>query len=106
MVKEVMIQKQKLRSPRAKGKKKGEPEVPQEETWRADKRADRWFSQDVFSGVQEPDFDPETDVHKDDDVPEELSDADLPQMPLSDKQKKAKKRKKQQDRLRAQGIIP
>ena len=56
--------------------------------------ADRWFSQDVFSGVKGTleaegsgdEFDPETDVHKDDEVPE-LSDDDLPQMPLSDKQK-------------------
>lgn len=94
-----------LQEPKSKKRKKGGPEVPQEDTWRADKRADRWFSQDLFSGVQD-DFDPETDVHKDDDVPEELSDTDLPQMPLSDKQKKAKKRKKQQERLKAQGIVP
>lgn len=93
-----------LEEPKSKRRKKGEPEVPKEETWRADKRADRWFSQDLFSGLKD-DFDPETDVHKDDDVPE-LSDDELPQMPLSDKQKAKKKRKKQQERLKAQGIVP
>jgi len=86
-----------------------------EEDWRATARADRWFSQDIFSGITkkaedaedkdgDDNFD-EEDVGKDDEVEGELSDDDLPQVPLTDKQKRAKKRKKQQKRLERAGVI-
>jgi len=88
-----------------------------EEGLRGEQRSKRWFSQDIFKGVQlgtsksravrAVDRDSE-DSNSDSDGGQmrELSDAQLPKLPLTDKEKRKQKRKKDTERLEKLGIKP
>mmetsp|Transcript_60321 Transcript_60321/g.155411 ORF Transcript_60321/g.155411 Transcript_60321/m.155411 type:complete len:1020 (-) Transcript_60321:45-3104(-) len=105
---------------RAQGKKDGEgdegegdeedamvPAEDNEEALRADHRANRWFSQDIFKSVGGDDggaiipLDRDSESDSDDDEGgqiREVDDKDLPKLPLTDKQIRSLKRKKDLER--------
>eukprot|EP00930_Biecheleria_cincta_P069542 TRINITY_DN57272_c0_g1_i1.p1 TRINITY_DN57272_c0_g1~~TRINITY_DN57272_c0_g1_i1.p1 ORF type:complete len:1057 (-),score=311.24 TRINITY_DN57272_c0_g1_i1:88-3213(-) len=91
-----------------------------EDALRGEQRSKRWFSQDIFKGVQlgtstgsksravrAVDRASE-DENSDSDRGQmrELSDAQLPKLPLTDKEKRKMKRKKDTERLEKLGIKP
>lgn len=90
--------------------------VDEEEVTRGEHRAFRWFSQDIFSGLSaKPRGAQELDVEAGEagsgsegegGQMRELSDAQLPKLPLTDKEKRRIKRKKDLERLEKLGIKP
>ncbi|CAK8992486.1 unnamed protein product [Durusdinium trenchii] len=87
--------------------------VPHEEELRGEQRAHRWFSQDIFSGLskrqsalREVDSDKESDEESVEGEMRELSDAQLPKLPLTDKAKRRLERQKKTQRLQKLGIKP
>mmetsp|Transcript_57733 Transcript_57733/g.102449 ORF Transcript_57733/g.102449 Transcript_57733/m.102449 type:complete len:700 (-) Transcript_57733:34-2133(-) len=90
-----------------------------EEGLRGEHRASRWFSQDIFKGLStssssrsraiqavDRDDDDFKDGDSDDGQMRELDDAQLPKLPLTDKEKRKQKRKKDTERLQKLGIKP
>eukprot|EP00437_Effrenium_voratum_P057778 CAMPEP_0181534826 /NCGR_PEP_ID=MMETSP1110-20121109/73942_1 /TAXON_ID=174948 /ORGANISM="Symbiodinium sp., Strain CCMP421" /LENGTH=1008 /DNA_ID=CAMNT_0023666191 /DNA_START=94 /DNA_END=3121 /DNA_ORIENTATION=+ len=76
-----------------------------EEELRGEQRASRWFSQGIFAGLkgkrslEDSDSDQEGEMH-------ELTDAQLPKLPLTDKAKRKIERRKNTERLEKLGIKP
>jgi len=95
-------------------------EEDEEESLRDQHRASRWFSQDIFQGLSKSsgsrstavkalDHDEEdsnTEDSDDETNMRELSDAQLPKLPLTDKEKRKNQRKKEMTRLQKMGIKP
>ncbi|CAE7202243.1 FTSJ3, partial [Symbiodinium pilosum] len=85
-----------------------------EEAVRGEHRAFRWFSQDIFSGLSTSsqtrgavrEADSEGDSDSEGGQMRELSDAQLPKLPLTDKEKRKIKRRKDAERLEKLGIKP
>jgi len=85
--------------------------VPHEEELRGEQRARRWFSQDIFSGLSKRPQGSVCEVDSEDSDAEEgemreLSDAQLPKLPLTDKAKRKLERQKKTQRLEKLGIKP
>lgn len=82
----------------------------QVETLREKHRANRWFSQDIFKNVGAANvsdimpLDHDSDDAEEDGIMQEADDKDLPQMPLTDKEKRKLKRKKDMEKLERLGI--
>jgi len=88
------------------------PAEKSEEMIRSQHRAARWFSQDIFkhvgvdhSGNVIP-LDQDSSGDDDEDNMREVDDKDLPKMPLTDKEKRKLKRKKDQEKLERLGKKP
>lgn len=86
------------------------PEEGTEEALRAEHRASRWFSQDIFQPVDGEDGGAIIPLDRDSDsdsteggAMQEMDDKDLPQLPLTDKQLRKLKRKKDQERNEKRG---
>eukprot|EP00928_Gymnodinium_smaydae_P070315 TRINITY_DN54177_c0_g1_i1.p1 TRINITY_DN54177_c0_g1~~TRINITY_DN54177_c0_g1_i1.p1 ORF type:complete len:998 (-),score=295.89 TRINITY_DN54177_c0_g1_i1:174-3167(-) len=89
-----------------------------EETLRQQRRAERWFSQDIFKNAQvakrqtqlapldKASDDSGSDGERDDAAINEFKDNELPQLPLTDKEKRKLKRKREQERLEWSGKKP
>lgn len=76
-------------------------------------RADRWFSQEIFGDLEMGDGEtaqPNPEAEDDEEEKEEskvneLDDSELPQLPMTDKQKRKIKRKKELEKAKARGEI-
>jgi len=89
-----------------------------EDGLKGEHRASRWFSQDIFKGlstsssssrsraIQAVDREDDEDEGSDDGQMRELDDSQLPKLPLTDKEKRKIKRKKDTERLQKLGIKP
>jgi len=76
-----------------------------EEALKADHRASRWFSQEIFGGMGDGlggDDDEEDGASSDDEV-KEVDESLLPKLPLTDKEKRRLKRKKELERNEKRG---
>lgn len=87
-----------------------------EDTQKADNRAARWFSQDIFKGLSSSssatgkiiplDRDSDVEASDGDDQIREVDESQLPKLPLTDKERRKLKRKKEKERLEKLGKKP